>query len=225
VQQAAPSFEHDLPADWRVRLRSRLLAQPEHRLEHCRLGSGIAPGAAQTLTELLEGLAGTLQAAAVLIPIIERPAAPMLLLTVRASHLTRHAGQISFPGGRLEARDADVAAAALRETEEETGIHARFVEPIGFLPDHIVATGYRITPVVALVRPGFILKPDSTEVADVFELPLAVALVSGNYRVQRRLMGGREADSWELCFGEYRIWGATARMLRTLSELMGEGAA
>jgi NTP pyrophosphatase (non-canonical NTP hydrolase)/8-oxo-dGTP pyrophosphatase MutT (NUDIX family) len=108
--------------------------------------------------------------------VLDRADSPALLLTLRASHLRRHAGQISFPGGRLEPGDADVVAAALRETEEEIGIAASAIEPIGFLSDQMVQTGYRITPVVALLQPGFTLTPDGTEVAEVFELPLAIAL-------------------------------------------------
>ena len=110
----------------------------------------------------------TPRAAAVLVPIIDRPGAPTLLLTMRAGHLRQHAGQISFPGGRIEASDDDVLGAALRETREEIGVDSAFVEPLGFLPDQVVLTGFRITPVVALLRPGFTLQVDAAEVAEVF---------------------------------------------------------
>ena len=160
-----------------------------------------------------------------LVPIVDRPDAPTLLLTVRASHLRRHAGQISFPGGRLEAHDADIAAAAMRETEEEIGVDAADIEPIGFLADHVVQSGYRITPVVGLLQPGLTLRPDGTEVAEVFELPLAIALTEDTYRVGRRTIRGVEVDTWELTFGRHIIWGATAGILANLREVFDEAAA
>jgi 8-oxo-dGTP pyrophosphatase MutT (NUDIX family) len=193
-----------LPPDWRAQLRGRLLSRPDH-------------GAA--------GAEGQLQAAAVLVPIVERPSAPTLLLTVRATHLRHHAGQISFPGGRVEADDRDIVAAALRETEEELGIAASFIEPLGFLPDRAVRTGYRVTPVVALLQPGFALKLDSTEVAEAFELPFAFAMAATNYRARRRTLRDVELEVWELPYGEHVIWGATARILAQLRELLDGAAA
>ena len=114
----------------------------------------------------------TPRAAAVLVPIIDRPGAPTLLLTMRAGHLRQHAGQISFPGGRIEASDDDVLGAALRETREEIGVDPAFVEPLGFLPDQVVLTGFRITPVVAWGGDNPSLDPDPVEVATVFHIPL-----------------------------------------------------
>ena len=220
----APAVAHELPADWRARLRRSLLTVPDHRLEHCR-PAGLARESALVRARLRESWPASLKVAAVLVPIIDRADTPTLLMTVRASHLRRHAGQISFPGGRLEAHDADVAAAAMRETEEEIGIAASGIEPIGYLADHVVQTGYRITPVVALLRPGLTLTPDGTEVAEVFELPLAIALLAANYRVGRRTIREVEVDTWELSFGQYNIWGATAGILANLREVFGEGAA
>jgi len=214
----APALAPELPADWRARLRRRLLSRPDHRLEHCRT-AGLAQESPALRARLRAGWPAVLKAAAVLVPIIDRTDSPALLLTVRASHLRRHAGQISFPGGRLEVYDADVAAGAMRETEEEIGIAASAIEPIGFLPDHVVQSGYRITPVVALLQPGLTLTPNGTEVAEVFELPLAIALAADSYRVGRRTIRGVEVDSWELSFGPYNIWGATAGMLANLREL------
>jgi 8-oxo-dGTP pyrophosphatase MutT (NUDIX family) len=216
-----PEGGQGLPEDWRERLRQRLLAQPDHELEHCyfvtaRLDELAAPLRSQLCTEL----PGQLKAAAVLVPIVERESAPTLLLTVRASHLRRHAGQISFPGGRMEDADADPIAAAVRETYEELAIEPRFVAPMGFLSDHIVRTGYRITPVVALVQPGFTLAPDSAEVAEVFELPLAFALAEDNYRSLQRTLREMTLSVWELSYGERTIWGATAGILAHLRELL-----
>jgi len=195
----APGSESaSLPSDWQARLRARLLASPDHRLD----------------VETTQPL----QAAAALVPIVLRPQAPTVLLTVRSRHLRRHAGQISFPGGSLDPADADAAAAAVRETEEEVGIERRFIEPIGYLPDHYVGSGFRLTPVVALLRPLFELQPECREVEEVFELPLAYALTSANYRLRRRNLRGSEQEFWELTYGARNIWGATARVLVSLRE-------
>jgi 8-oxo-dGTP pyrophosphatase MutT (NUDIX family) len=207
-----------LPADWRGRLRRGLLRVPDHRLEHCR-AAGLADESPMVRAKLRASWPAALKVAAVLVPIINRADTPALLMTLRASHLRRHAGQISFPGGQLEPGDADIAAAAMRETGEEIGVAASAIEPIGFLPDHVVQTGYRITPVVALLQPGLTLTPDGTEVAEVFELPLAIALAADRYRVARRSIRGVEVDSWELSFDQYTIWGATAGMLANLREI------
>jgi 8-oxo-dGTP pyrophosphatase MutT (NUDIX family) len=214
----------ELPPDWRARLRRGLLRAPDHRPESCRI-AGLAGESPTMRAQLRGGWPAVLKVAAVLIGIVDHADAPTLLMTLRASHLRRHAGQISFPGGRLEPGDADIAAAARRETEEEIGIPAALIEPLGFLPDHVVQTGYRITPMVALLPPGLTPTPDGTEVAEVFELPLALALAADRYRVGRRSIRGVEVDSWELPFGQYIIWGATAGMLATLREVVaGQGA-
>jgi 8-oxo-dGTP pyrophosphatase MutT (NUDIX family) len=216
---SAPSIAPQLPADWRARLRRGLLTAPDHRWERTRLGGLASPS--PTLRALVqESWAQSIRTAGVLVGIVDHPETPSLIMTVRASHLRQHAGQISFPGGRLEPFDADAAAAAIRETREEVGIDVSFIEPIGYLTDHVVQSGFRITPVVALVRPGFTLKPDSTEVADVFELPLALALAIESYRAQQRTMRDFEVDVWELPFGEYHIWGATAGILVNLCEVV-----
>jgi 8-oxo-dGTP pyrophosphatase MutT (NUDIX family) len=213
----APAVADELPADWQARLRRGLMPAPDHRLEHCR-PAGLAMESAAVRARLRATWPASLQVAAVLVPIIDRAQAPTLLMTVRASHLRRHAGQISFPGGRLEEQDADIAAAAVRETGEEIGIAANAIDPIGFLSDHVVQTGYRITPVVALVQPGVTPEPDGTEVAEVFELPLGLALAAANYRVGRRIIREVEVDTWELSFGPYNIWGATAGILANLRQ-------
>ncbi|MGH8231170.1 MAG: CoA pyrophosphatase [Steroidobacteraceae bacterium] len=221
---AAAAVAPELPADWQARLRRHLAAAPDHRLEHSR-PAGLARESAPTLARLRAHWPPTLTAAAVLLPIINRPHNPALLMTRRASHLRRHAGQICFPGGRMEGHDADLAAAAMRETGEEIGIAAADIEPIGYLSDHVVLTGYRITPVVGLLSPGLIPVPDGTEVAEVFELPLAVALTADSYRIGRRTIREVEVDTWELSFGTYNIWGATAGILAHLREVFTEAPA
>src|SRR5258707_4382553 len=184
-----------LPADWQGRLRRSLFAEPVHLAQHA------APAP---------------QPAAVLVPIIDRAAAPTLLLTTRAGHLRQHAGQISFPGGRIEPSDLSVLAAALRETREEIGIDDRYVEPLGYLPDYVVRTGFRITPLVALIDPGFTLRIDAAEVAEVFEMPLEFSCRPGSFQPARRVLHGVEVVLNELNFEGRIVWGATAAILQAL---------
>jgi 8-oxo-dGTP pyrophosphatase MutT (NUDIX family) len=201
-----------LPADWLARLRSALGTVPDHDPARWQIAGQPVAG----LQGLRAAMPSTPRAAAVLVPIIDRRDAPALLLTTRAGHLRQHAGQISFPGGRIESGDEDVVGAALRETREEIGIDAQFVEPLGFLPDQLVLTGFRITPVVALLRPGYSLHVDVTEVAEVFELPLAVLSEAGNFRPTRRVLRGVEFTLDDLQYEGRVIWGATAGMLQLL---------
>lgn len=156
--------------------------------------------------------------AAVLIPIVLRQDGATLLLTQRTAHLSTHAGQVSFPGGRREEGDSSLVDTALRETEEETGLDRRHVEVIGSLPDYVTVTGYRVMPVVALVTPPFPLQPDPQEVAEIFEVPLAY-LMNGAHHERRSVSlpdnGGRRSF-YAIAHGRFLIWGATAGMLRNL---------
>jgi 8-oxo-dGTP pyrophosphatase MutT (NUDIX family) len=214
-----------LPADWRERLRQGLLAAPDHRPEHSRYGPFRAEPPAGVLEVLRANRAEPPRAAAVLVPILERAGVAQLLLTVRASQLRTHAGQISFPGGRLEGQDGDAAAAALRETQEEIGVAVAHIEPLGFLSDHVVRTGYRISPLVAWLLPGFTLCAERTEVAEILELPLSYVLDAANYEARRRSFAGIECELLDLPFGHYRVWGATAGILLNLRELILAGSA
>src|SRR5580700_10426625 len=155
--------------------------------------------------------------AAVLVPLVQR-AELTVLLTQRATQLRNHAGQISFPGGRIEAHDAGPREAALREAHEEIGLEERFVSVVGYLPDHIVMTGFRVTPVVAFVSPGFELLLDSEEVENTFEVPVGFVFDPANHRLQVRRSGftGEEVEFCDIPYGERNIWGATAGMLLTL---------
>jgi len=159
--------------------------------------------------------------AAVLIPLIERPRTTVLL-TERSAGLRTHAGQVSFPGGHIESSDPSPAAAALREAHEEIGLEERLVSVAGYLPDHIVITGFRITPVVGFVpAAGFTLLPDHKEVQGVFEVPLDYIFDAANFRKERRrlLRSGEEVEFWDIPFEGRTIWGATAGMLMTLYRL------
>lgn len=164
-------------------------------------------------------------AAAVLVPLIERDGAFSVLLTQRAAELKDHAGQISFPGGRIEATDADPWHAALRETEEEIGLARGWIEFGGYLPLHPILTGYRVTPVVGFVRPGYRLALDAAEVHDAFEAPLAYLFDSANHRPRQRTLGGVALRTVEIPFEGRTIWGATCGMLLTLRTLLQERAA
>jgi 8-oxo-dGTP pyrophosphatase MutT (NUDIX family) len=159
--------------------------------------------------------------AAVLVPLIEREDELTVLLTQRASQLKNHAGQISFPGGRIEPEDAGPREAALREAHEEIGLEARFVSVAGFLADHILLTGFRVTPVVSFVRPGFELLLDRGEVEDTFEVPLSHVFEPTNHRSRRRQFGAMpgELQVWDIEYEGHNIWGATAGMLLNLYRL------
>ena len=158
--------------------------------------------------------------AAVLVPLIDRPEGLSVLLTERSQALRSHAGQISFPGGRIEPQDPDAVHAALRETEEEIGIPRSLVQIAGLLPDHLIISGFRVTPVVGVVAPGFVLKPDPTEVADVFEVPLRFVLDPRNHVRRVRMFENEEFELTDLPFGDRNIWGATAGMLLTLYRVL-----
>ena len=155
--------------------------------------------------------------AAVLVPIIERDE-PMVLLTQRAVHLPDHAGQIAFPGGKIDAGDADPLAAALREADEEIGLGEQFIQPIGYLDLYLTTLGYRIVPTLARVRPGFSLTLNRSEVDDIFEVPLSFLMEEANHQRHSREWQGMTRTYYAMPFGERYIWGVTAGILRNLYE-------
>jgi 8-oxo-dGTP pyrophosphatase MutT (NUDIX family) len=159
--------------------------------------------------------------ASVLIGIIDRPAGPTLLLTQRTAHLSKHAGQIAFPGGRRDEGETAVHA-ALRETEEETGLDRNFVEVVGFLDGYLTVTGYVITPVVALVREGFTITPHAHEVDEVFEVPLSFLMNRDNLRLDSREFKGVQRHYYVYPYKDRYIWGATAGMLKNLCDRLYE---
>lgn len=160
--------------------------------------------------------------ASVLVPIVERADGLTILLTKRTDHLHDHAGQISFPGGRWEEKDGNRVETALRETEEEIGLHRQHIETIGHLDRYITRTGFDVTPVVGLVSPPFTLEPDSFEVAEVFEVPLAFFLERSNHQKQSREWQGKTRHFYVMPYEDYYIWGATAGMLVNLVDVLSE---
>ena len=159
-------------------------------------------------------------AAAVLVPIVAHPAQLTVLFTQRTAQLRSHSGQVSFPGGRAEPEDASPELTALREAEEEIGLPAGRVEIVARLPDYLTRTGFRVTPVVGLLTPPLELAPDSREVEEVFEVPLAFLLDARNHRRETRELRGETVGYYVIQYGERRIWGATAGMLVNLYRML-----
>lgn len=187
------------------RLRAALAAPPPNDL---------LPG------DLLEGDAAPAKAAAVLVAITDR-AEPGVLLTVRREHLRTHAGQVAFPGGRIEPEDEDAAAAALREAEEEIGLPPSQVALWGAADPYRTITGYEVTPILGSVPPDLPIAPHEHEVADWFEAPLAFLLDPANQRAVEVEYRGRMRTYYQIDWQDRRIWGATAAMLVNLTKRLG----
>jgi 8-oxo-dGTP pyrophosphatase MutT (NUDIX family) len=196
---------------------------------HARLSFDVPPGLVDPNIIPPSGDAGTdrmleiiareqpVRPAAVLIGIVEREE-PMVLLTQRSAELNEHAGQIAFPGGKIDATDKSPLDAALREAEEEVGLDRGYVDPIGYLDLYGTGFGFRILPTVARVRPGFTLTINHGEVVDAFEVPLAFLMNPVNHQIHSKEFRGMERSYYAMPFAERYIWGATAGILRILYE-------
>jgi 8-oxo-dGTP pyrophosphatase MutT (NUDIX family) len=195
-------------ADFRRRVLERLL--PDR---------GAATGDHSFNPELADRLlAMERSAAAVLVPVVGREPEATLLLTERTSGLRAHAGQIAFPGGRIDPDDAGPEAAALREAEEEIGLDRRFVETLCLGPDYLTGSGYHVVPVLAYVRPGFELRLNPAEVAAAFEVPLSFLMSPSNHRRGSRIWEGATRTFFEMPYRDRHIWGITAGIVRVLYE-------
>ncbi len=180
----------------------------------------LPPGSERWTAVMHERITRSLCPAGVLIPVFERVAGLSVLLTQRSAELTHHAGQVSFPGGRMEEHDADVVQTALRETHEEVGIPPQAIDVVGYLPPMPTITGYAVTPVVGLVRADVPVRIDRTEVEYAFEVPLAFLLDRRNERALERVYEGRRIPTVEFHYEGERIWGATAHMLVELRKIL-----
>ncbi|WP_298727117.1 CoA pyrophosphatase [uncultured Ferrovibrio sp.] len=163
---------------------------------------------------------GLLVPAAVLVPVVGYEGGERVILTKRTAHLSNHAGQISFPGGRIDPEDPDVIATALRETEEEIGLDRSHVSVLGALDPYMTGTGFVVVPVVGLVRPGFTLIPQQHEVEEVFEVPFEFLMDRRNHQRHKGVFNGVERHWWAMPYNDKYIWGATAGMLRNLHDLL-----
>nr|WP_316655244.1 CoA pyrophosphatase [uncultured Gellertiella sp.] len=159
-----------------------------------------------------------LKDAAVLVPVIDDADGAKVLLTQRTQSLRKHSGQIAFPGGAIDPEDGSAEVAALREAEEEIGLPRQHVETVARLPDYFAATGFRITPVLAVVSRGFEIRPNPAEVAHVFEVPLAFLMDPANHQQDSSVWQGVERHYYRMPYGDWMIWGITAGILRTLYE-------
>ena len=187
--------------------------------ELARLRRSLLPAPAAGEAVIEDGARSSeLTPAAVLFPIVRREPGFTVLLTERTAHLRDHAGQVSFPGGGVEAEDDSPLETALRETEEEIGLARRHVDILGYLPEYRTGTGFCVVPVVGLVTPPFSLAPDPFEVAEVFEVPLAFLLDEANHQRHSVHLRGALRHYYAMPYGDHFIWGATAGMIRSLTE-------
>lgn len=159
-----------------------------------------------------------LRDAAVLIPVVDQGAEASVILTKRSEKLTSHSGQVAFPGGRIDATDASAEAAALREAEEEIGLDPGHVEVVARMPDYVAGSGYRIVPVLGIVRPGFTLTRNPDEVDVIFEVPLRFLMNPANHAQESLEYNKQLWTYYDMAYGKQRIWGVTAGIIRTLYE-------
>jgi 8-oxo-dGTP pyrophosphatase MutT (NUDIX family) len=206
-------------AEFRRLARRKLYAAPSEDVFDPRTGKSWGRGDFDLNQELVADLAQMEppRPAAVLVPVVARSELTVLL-TLRTDHLPTHAGQVAFPGGKMEPEDKDPVATALREACEEIGLEAAYVEPLGYLDSYRSGTGFLIMPVVGLVRPDFSLRLDPSEVAATFEVPLAFLMDTANHQQHSREWRGRRRFYYAMPYGGRYIWGATAGMIKNMHE-------
>jgi 8-oxo-dGTP pyrophosphatase MutT (NUDIX family) len=206
-------------AGFRARARLGLLAEPSAAIFDPRTGRALGPSDWDLEPEFRGDLAvmEPPRPAAVLVPVVLRQ--PLtVMLTQRSHDMPSHPGQISFPGGKVEACDTTPVDCAMREAHEEIGLAADLIEPLGYLDSYRTGTGFQITPVVALVRPGFALRLDPREVLAAFEVPLAFLMDEANHQKHSRAWRGRERWFYAMPYEGRYIWGATAGMLKNMHQ-------
>ena len=159
-----------------------------------------------------------LKDAAVLIPLLERDGEVMVMLTHRTNNLPTHAGQVAFPGGKVDEHDKDEIATAIRECEEEIGIQGKYLTPFAVLPPYLAFSGFRIYPVIATVKPGFNIEINEEEVSSVFEVPLSFLMTAENHQTKSQNFNGNERHYYVMPYKEHYIWGVTAGIIRSLYE-------
>lgn len=213
----APSYARPITAD---ELRERALKYLTREADHRTFDPDhLPPDGDHRWAAMLAPTDGRLhKPAAVLIPVVAHPHEATVLLTHRAQHLKDHAGQVAFPGGKIDAQDKSPVDAALREAEEEIGLERHLIEPLGLLDPYLSSTGYRILPVVGLVTPCFALRPDPQEVERVFEAPLGFLMDPAHHEQHEREWRGAMRRYFAMPYKEHYIWGVTAGILRMLYE-------
>jgi 8-oxo-dGTP pyrophosphatase MutT (NUDIX family) len=207
-------------AGFRALAQRGLNAAPSEAIFDPRSGQAVGPSDWDLNPEMVADFAVMLppRPAAVLVPVVLRPELTVLF-TQRSPDLRSHAGQISFPGGRVDPEDSGPLACALREAQEEIGLLPDYVEPLGYLDSYRTGTGFQVVPVVGLVRPGFTLALDPVEVAEAFEVPLRFLMDPANHRREsREWRGGRRRSFYAIPYAERYIWGATAGMLKNMHQ-------
>ncbi len=203
--------------------RLAALPEPSQRAAPESASALMAPRGDHDLNPELYDPASPLRDAAVLVPIVDRGTELTVLLTRRSDALPDHPGQISFPGGRIDPGDAGAEDAALREAEEEVGLHRDRVRLIGRLDTYVIRTGYCVVPVIGLVTPPPTWSPEAGEVEEIFEVPLTFFLAGENRQTHSRVFHGKERFFYAYPYGDYFIWGATAGMLSNLAEVLRDG--